>query len=104
MVDKPATKLPIEIIPSVEGGVSAIASANAPFLYFDGAANFGYLGGIANITLEAVRHISLDGTNVSRDRVMVAHLRMSLSALMSLKAAITGIENLISDPPEKTVN
>jgi hypothetical protein len=85
-------------IPSVSGEVSAIASAHAPFIYFDGAPNFGAIGGIANITLEAVRHNSVGG-KVLFDRVTVAHLRMGLGALQSLKEAIAGIELILAKPP-----
>ena len=57
MTEKPAPVTPVvtENIPSLAGGVSAIASANAPFIYFDGVPNFGFNFGVANIPLEALR-------------------------------------------------
>jgi hypothetical protein len=101
MVDEPTSKPPvIETIPSITGEVSAIASAHAPFIYFDGAANFGIAAGVANITLEALRHTSV-GSQVMRDRVVVAHLRMSIPALRSLKDAIDGIELITSPSPQE---
>jgi hypothetical protein len=97
MADESGPKPPVvEMIPGVAGEVSAIASANAPFIYFDGAANFGFAHGVANITLEALRYTSV-GNQLLRDRVVVAHLRMNAPALQSLKDAIAGIE-LIANP------
>ena len=54
MSDKTNVKPPVEVIPSVAGEISAIASAHAPFLYIDNASAFGYFNGIVRITLEAV--------------------------------------------------
>ncbi|HWN52402.1 MAG TPA: hypothetical protein VNO18_21720, partial [Xanthobacteraceae bacterium] len=51
--DDPNPKLPVEIIPSMEGGISAIGSAHAPFLYFENASAFGHLNGVIQITLVA---------------------------------------------------
>ena len=50
MADDPNPKPPVEIIPSVQGGISAIASAHAPFLYFEDATAFNHLNGIIQIT------------------------------------------------------
>jgi hypothetical protein len=97
MTEKPAPVTPVvtENIPSLAGGVSAIASANAPFIYFDGVPNFGFNFGVANISLEALRFTAVPGTtNVVTDRVTVAHLRMSTEGLRQLKSAIEGIELL----------
>jgi hypothetical protein len=79
----------VEVIPSRADAVSGVASAHAPFLYFDGAPTFGFSAGIVSITLEALRFMSV-GPQVTRDRVIVAHLRMSLPAAQSLKEAIDG--------------
>jgi hypothetical protein len=101
MVDDPKTGAPVqiaEIIPSVAGDVSAIGSANAPFIYFDGAPTFGFNEGIGNITLEALRNIHAGGKLVS-DKVIVAHLRMSLPAMLRLKSAIEGAL-LLAQPVE----
>jgi hypothetical protein len=53
MPDETTPTLPTEIIPSLPGQVSAIASASAPFIYFDIAQTFGFNAGVACITLEA---------------------------------------------------
>ena len=90
MSDQTNVKPPVEIIPSVAGEISAVASAHAPFLYFDNAPAFGYLNGIVRITLEAGRDMPTPGQTVASDRVIVAHLRMNIPAALSLKAAIDG--------------
>jgi hypothetical protein len=95
MAEETTAKPPavIEQIPSVAGSLSALASAQAPFIYFDSAPNYGLNGGIANLSLEAIRFTpNPNGQGVSADRVTVAHLRMSLDAVKALKAAIEGIE------------
>jgi hypothetical protein len=101
MPDEPAPNLPVqvvEIIPSVAGDVSGVASANAPFIYFDGAPTFGLNEGVVNITLEALRYVHAHGKVVS-DKVIVAHLRMSLPAMLRLKSAIEGAL-LLAQPVE----
>lgn len=103
MLDEPEAPVQVEAIPSVAGAISAIASAQAPFLYFDGAPNFGFLNGICNISLEALRYSPV-GEKIFTDRVIVAHLRMNLEALRSLKGAIEGIEKLIKPPEAKEIN
>jgi hypothetical protein len=77
----------VEATPSHRGEISAMASAAAPFLYFDGAPNFGISNGIVNVTLEAVRFSAVDHEIVP-DRVIVAHLRMSIPAAQALKMAL----------------
>jgi hypothetical protein len=102
MADEPTPTIPVqvaEIIPSVAGDVSGIASANAPFIYFDGAPTFGFNEGVANITLEALRYSHAQGKIVS-DKVIVAHLRMGLPAMLRLKGAIEGAL-LLAQPVEK---
>ncbi len=80
---------------SPTGGLCELASAAAPFVYFDRAPNFGFNGAVANISLEAVRFAApAEDQTVVADRVTVAHLRMTLDALRSLKAAIEGVERM----------
>src|SRR3712207_5668642 len=98
MADEPDVKPPTEAIPSRVGDISALASANAPFIYFDAASTYGYSEGVANITLEAFRNMSVGG-RVVRDRVIVAHLRMSLQAAQDLRTALDGV--LLMASPKK---
>ena len=104
MNSTPKATVVVEQIPSVAGGLSALASANAPFIYFDAAPNFGFNGGIANLSLEVVRFIPNPGVpGVFTDRVTVAHLRMSLEGVRSLKTALEGIE-LMATPTHEAKN
>jgi hypothetical protein len=104
MADEPNKRPPVEAIPSVAGGVSAIGSAAAPFIYFDFPSTWGFNPGIGNITLEASRyHVQVDGS-VARDRVVVAHLRMGLDAAIQLKKALDAILLLAAPTPEGPAN
>jgi hypothetical protein len=87
MVENSNKPTPAEIIPSEAGEISGIASAHAPFVYFDGAPTFGHHAGVLSITLEAVRFMTVR-QQLTRDRIVVAHLRMSVPAAKDLKAAI----------------
>ena len=93
-----AAKTLVEATPSHRGEISALASANAPFLYFDGAPNFGLHNGIVNITLEAIRFSAVDHEIVP-DRVIVAHLRMGLVAAQALKSALEKVLLLAAPVP-----
>jgi len=104
MADNADPKTPIETIPSVQGGYSAVASAHAPFFYFDNAPAFGHLNGIIRITLEASRDMPSGDGLVSSDHVIVAHLRMNMAAALSLKGAIDGALLLASPPPTQAQN
>jgi hypothetical protein len=79
----------VETIPSVQHGISAIASAHAPFIYFEDAPAFGHRNGVIRITLTAGRDIPLPpAVEAGHDWVVVCHLRMSVFAALSLKSAI----------------
>jgi hypothetical protein len=105
--DKPAVTAPVvtENIPANAGQISAIASANAPFIYFESVPFFGLFNGIAQITLEASRMIATapDG-RAAVDRVVVAHLRSNLPALRSLRTAIDAILLMAEPTPEGPAN
>jgi hypothetical protein len=90
MSENANVKPPVEIIPSVAGEISAIASAHAPFLYFEGVPAFGHINGIIRITLEASRDLPAPGRPdiAVADRVIVAHLRMNIPAAQALRAAL----------------
>jgi hypothetical protein len=82
----------------VGGGSLAPDSTNAPFIYFDMAPSYGVTSGILGVTLEAVRTMRVEN-NIVNDRVVTAHLRMSLEAAKQLRAALDGAI-LIASPPE----
>ena len=62
-------------------------SGLAPFIFFDGAPNFGFANGTVNVTLAAARHLVKDGVSVT-DAVAVAHLRFNIPASIELRAAL----------------
>ena len=91
VTDKPEEKPLVEVIPSRNGDVSALASAQAPFIFCDNAPVFGYYNGIVHVTLEAVRRMpGADGQSVFVDRAITAHLRMNLEAARALRSALDG--------------
>ena len=84
---KTKTATPVHIVQAEPLKLATTPSDLAPFIYFETSANQGFGNGIANITLEALRHRNIDG-NIVSDRIVVAHLRMPLSAVLSLKSSI----------------
>jgi hypothetical protein len=86
-----------ELIPSLADNVSALGSADAPFIYTDWIGNYGHNGGVVSFTLEALRYMSV-GNKTQRDRVVVAHLRMPLHTLAALKQGIAQIELMLQQP------
>lgn len=96
--------LVVETIPSLQGAVSGIASANAPILYFENAPAFGHMNGILKVTLTATRDIPLANNKIASDHVVVAHLRMNHQAARALKTALEGALLLASPAPSDTQN
>ena len=100
MTDETAATEPVtENMPASAGQISALASANAPFIFFDGASFYGLSGGVGQITLEATRLQAAgpDG-RVALDRVVTAHLRCGVPALRSLRAAIDAVMAMAERP------
>ena len=90
-----------EHIPSVKGGLSALASANAPIIFVDQVVTAGFYNGIAHMTLTALRFVSVNGAPTD-DLMVTGYLRMNWAAVMALKSAITHIENVAADMAKKT--
>ena len=105
MSDKPDPKAPVftEVLPSIEGGISAIASATAPMIFFDNAPTMGNYNGVMHLSLSAMRFMPGEGRAVA-DSVMVAHLRTNLEGLQSLKIAIEKIELMLQPVPQGVKN
>jgi hypothetical protein len=103
MTDETAPTPPVtENMPAEAGQISALASANAPFIFFDSASFYGWSqGSIAQLTLDATRLMAAgpDG-RVAIDRVVVCHLRCGLPALRGLHAAIDAIIAMAERPAE----
>ena len=104
MVNKTKTAAPVEVIPSVQGGISAIASSNAPVIFFDNFANHGTYNGIAHLTLVVMRFMPGSDNSLAQDNAIVAHLRMNLAALAALKNSIIEIENMLKVPENQLAN
>jgi hypothetical protein len=104
MTEKDAPAVPVEAIPSVQGGLSGIASAAAPFVYFENAPAFGTMNGIIKVTLTATRDLPQANNKIASDHVVVAHLRMNMAAARALKAALEGAILLASPSPSDTPN
>jgi hypothetical protein len=104
MSEKELPVVPVESIPSVQGGLSGLASANAPFLYFENAPAFGTMNGILKVTLTATRDLPLANNKIASDHVIVAHLRMNMAAARALKTALEGAILLASPSPTETQN
>lgn len=92
-----------EAIPSMEGGFSGVASAGAPFIFFDAVPTMGEFNGICHLALSALRFNPGDG-RVATDSVMVAHLRTNMHGLLALKDAIAKVELLAQKVPEGPKN
>jgi hypothetical protein len=78
----------VEAIPSVQGGLSGLGSASAPFLYFENAPAF----------------MPLANNKIASDHVVVAHLRMNMAAARALKSALDGAILLASPSPTDAQN
>ncbi len=96
MIKKPATSS------EALAAVNLIANPDAPILYFDGAPNFGYINGVCNVTLESLIFTSgPDG--IVTERIVVAHLRMGLTAANALRHSLEGAL-LLAQPASGTSN
>ncbi|HEY8006213.1 MAG TPA: hypothetical protein VIE66_05300 [Methylocella sp.] len=105
MSEKTEVPLNVEIIPSVSGGISGVASAQAPFIYFENAPFFGCLNGVGKVALETSRQIAVaPGGGVLFDRVLVAHLVGNIEAIKSLRAALDGILLMAEPKPVGPAN
>jgi len=93
--DDPSRRPPVG---SPHLALSEHGSAHAPILYFEDAPTFGYLHGVVRITVEVGRLYSLSPGDVTADRIVVAHLRMTIQAARALKSAIDGAL-LLANPP-----
>ena len=69
----------------------------APYIYFEGAPNFGFTKGVINVTLAANRHLLTDGAPV-RDVVATAHLRCNVPAAVELRNALDAALLLAAQP------
>jgi hypothetical protein len=104
MADDPNESPQVATIPSKHGEVSAIASGNAPFMYMDLAHTFNFYDGVVGVTLEAVGRTPQADKKIEINRVLVAHLRMSVEAAKNLRAALDNTIALSGPPPDTKPN
>jgi hypothetical protein len=98
MTIKPELANKVERRPPVACEISTIASANAPFIYFEGAPFCGLMNGVAKVTLESIRQADNNPEGgVVCERVIVAHLVGSLAAIRALRAALDRVL-LLAEP------
>jgi hypothetical protein len=104
MPDEPNKPI-VENIPSIAGKISAVASANTPFIYFEDAAFYGHVNGIGKVALTTNRLIAAapDGS-VLTDKVLVAHLVGNIPAIRALRATLDGILLMAEPKPEGPTN
>ena len=95
-----APPAPLEQFPVTASAVSAIASPNAPFIFFDEVPNFGAYGGVVHLTLHVIRFHPVGGF----DRVPVAHLRTSMAGLAQLRQAVEKLELMVKPAPGELKN
>jgi hypothetical protein len=101
MSDKPSGRPPVRPAPLP---LSESGSAHAPILYFEEVPTFGHFNGVIRVTLEAARLYAVVPGQVTSDRVVVAHLRMSIPAARSLIAGLQGALLLANPAPSNTKN
>jgi hypothetical protein len=105
MAEEPAVPPVVERIPSTAGEISGVASANAPFIYFESALFYGHVNGIGKVALTSSRQIAQAAAGgVLSDHVIVAHLVGNLPAIRALRAALDGILLMAEPPPEGPSN
>jgi hypothetical protein len=83
--------------PSAPPKLTVTDTGIAPYIYFEGAPNFGFVNGIIGVTLAANRHLLRDGAPVT-DAVAIAHLRCNVPAAIELRNALDGALLLAARP------
>ena len=94
MADKPDKPAQVRKVTITDAGI-------APFLFFEGAPNFGFRSGVVNVTLVAARHIIKEGA-ASSDIVAVAYLRCTIPAAIELRNALDSALLLATKTEGKT--
>jgi hypothetical protein len=81
--------MPENPVPTAPPRLTVTDTGIAPYIYFEGAPNFGFANGIVTVTLAANRHLLRDGAPVA-DVVATAHLRCNVPAAIELRNALDG--------------
>jgi hypothetical protein len=83
--------------PTATPSLTVTDTGIAPYVYFEGAPNFGFGNGIISITLAANRHLLRDGAPVT-DAIAIAHLRCNVPAAIELRSALDAALLLAARP------
>jgi hypothetical protein len=100
MADEPVVRPPVIATTLVEGQYGMLA---APLIYTDFIGGFGHVGEVVNVTLCSHKHLADEGHNIST-RYVVAHLRMPLTTLRSLREVCNNIELSLKPPASSEKN
>jgi hypothetical protein len=92
--------------PDAPDAAAALAAANgpAPFIFASIASCWGHSDGVAEITLMARRLLNGPEGSTRPDFVAVAHLRMSLPAMLQLRDVIDRIEEMARASSARPMN
>ena len=87
-----------------EGAIPLSDAPHAPFIFYEKAPAFGFADGVINITLSAHRTlVGKDGV-VTTEQVVVAYLRGTVPAALSLRQAIDNALLLAAPTQEGKAN
>jgi hypothetical protein len=81
--------MPESPVPTGPPRLTVTDTGIAPYIYFEGAPNFGFSNGIVTVILAANRHLLRDGAPVT-SVVATAHLRCNVPAAVELRIALDG--------------
>jgi len=84
-------------MPDAPAKLTVTDTGMAPYIYFEGAPNFGFTNGIINVTLAANRHLLTDGAPVS-EVVATAQLRCNVPAALELRNVLDAALLLAAQP------
>ena len=97
MTDNPDTR------PMEAAAIPVSDTSHAPFIFYEGARTSGHTNGVINVTLAA--HRTWVGPNgIVNDEVVVAYLRGSIQAALSLRHAIDNALLLATPTQEGKAN
>ena len=72
--------------------LAMLKSTHAPVIFFEAVCTFGVRNGVCSMTLDAGESTTVDGTVLSHIRT-VAHLRFPITAIRSIREALSAMED-----------
>ena len=83
--------------------LAMLKSTHAPAIFFEAVCTFGTRNGVCFITLDTGESTTVDGAVLSHIRT-VAHLRFPITAIRSIREALSAIEDLFRVVPQALKN